>query len=70
MNYQTNSLTQVDHYAEYLTAPFSEPSTRGPLKTLHGAILFLEDMSGTQADQRVKSSAVYEAVRKETLDTR
>ena len=56
-NHQTNFPTHSDHYTEQ------------PRSSQGGAQAFwvLEEMAGTQADQRVTSSAVCEVVKKELL---
>ena len=49
----------VEHYTEYLSLRLSEPCNRGALKSTHHSLVFLNELTGTQVQDRPTSNQLY-----------
>ena len=57
----------VEHYTDYLRMRLSEPCNRGALKTAHHALVFLNELTGTQVQDRPTSTQLYSVIYRELL---
>ena len=59
----------VEHYTEYMSLRLSEPCNRGALKSTHHSLVFLNELTGTQVQDRPTSNQLYMVIYKELLAT-
>ena len=59
VTHQLDYPQSVEHYTDYLRVRLSEPCNRGALKTAHHALVFLNELTGTQVQDRPTATELY-----------
>ena len=67
LNRELSYPTSFDQLSEFLQVRLSEPCNRGALKGTHQSFVFLEEMVGTPAQERLTGSALYGVIYRELL---